>query len=132
MSHPTRSLIPLSNVTEICDHQPVWIGHVALSACSRCQRVDWLSESGPIDHAEAMAAIFGSYDLIGPLDALGAPAPKVLAYAPPSKGKRRHLDALPRWVWLKAGPYLWLAHDGEHLLIATTRKLLFDNITRGA
>ncbi len=122
----------MSNVIEICDHEPTWIGHVALSACGRCRRVDWLSQTGPIDHAEAMAAVFGSYDLIGPLDALGAPAPRVLAYSPPTKSKRRHLDALPRHTWLKTGPQLWLSHDGELLLLATTRQLLFDNIIRGA
>lgn len=122
----------MSNVIEFCDHKPVWIGHVAVAACARCHRVDWLSESGAIDHSEAMAAVFGSFDLIGSIDALAAPAPQVLAYAPPSKAKRRNLDALPRRTWLKAGPHLWLSHDGELLLLATTRKLLFDNITRGA
>lgn len=132
LSDPGRSFICMSNVIEFCDHKPVWIGQVALSACARCHRVDWLSESGPIDHAEAMAAVFGTFDLVGSMDALGAPAPKVLAYAPPSKGKRRHLDALPARTWLKAGPQLWLSHDGELLLLATTRKLLFDNVHRGA
>lgn len=132
LSDPPRSFICMSNVIEFCDHKPVWIGPVALSACARCHRVDWLSESGPIDHSEAMAAVFGTYDLVGSMDALRAPAPKVLAYAPPSKGKRRHLDALPPHTWLKAAPQLWLSHDGELLLLATTRKLLFDNITRGA
>lgn len=132
VSHPTRTLIDMSNLIEICDHRPVWIGNVALAACARCRRIEWLSESGPVDHAEAMAAVFGSFDLIGPLDALRAPAPKVLAYAPPNKSKRRNLDALPPNTWLKAAPQLWLSHDGEHLLLATTRQLLFDNITRGA
>lgn len=132
LSDPGRSFTRMSNVIEFCDHKPVWIGQVALSACARCHRVDWLSESGPIDHAEAMAAVFGTFDLVGSMDALGAPAPKVLAYAPPSKGKRRHLDALPARTWLKAGPQLWLSHDGELLLLATTRKLLFDNVHRGA
>jgi len=122
----------MSNVIEFCEHKPVWIGRVALSACARCQRIDWLGESGPIDHAEAIAAVFGSFDLIGSIDALAAPAAKVLAYAPPDRAKRRHLDALPLFTWLKAGPHLWLSHDGEHLLLATTRKLLFDNINQGA
>lgn len=122
----------MTSTARICDHKPVWIDRIALAGCARCRRVDWLSEDGPLDPAEAMAAVFGSYDLIGPLDALGAPAPKILVYRPPSRGKRRHLDALPRRVWMKAGPHLWLSHDGEHLLLATTRKLLFDNVTRGA
>lgn len=118
--------------TESCEHQPVWVGRIALSACRECRRVDWFSDEGPVDHAEAVAALFGAYDLIGPLEALGAPAPRVLAYAPPSIRKRKHLDALPRRVWLKAGPHLWLSHDGEVLLLATTQDIMFDNMTRGA
>lgn len=115
-----------------CEHKPVWVGRVAVTACGDCGEVDWLSESGAMDPAEAMAALFGSYDLIGPLDAVAAPAPYVLAYAPPSARKRRNLDALPPNVWLKAGPQLWMCHDTEHLLLSTPRLLLFENVTRGA
>lgn len=115
-----------------CEHKPVWVGDIAVSSCEDCARIDWFSNSGPVDTAEAMAALFGSYDLVGPLDALGAPAPQVLAYAPPSGRKRKHLDALPKHVWLKAGPQLWMSHDGEVLLLATTQPILFENLTRGA
>lgn len=115
-----------------CDHNPVWIGRIAVSACAGCETIDWLSKDGPVDHAEAVAAVFGSFDLLGRLDALGAPSPEVLVYAPPRRQLRRHLDAIPPRVWLKAGPHLWLSHDGEHLLLATNHRLLFDNMTRGA
>jgi hypothetical protein len=115
-----------------CEHQPVWVGNIAVSACADCATIDWLSTSGRVDPAEAMAALFGSYDLVSPLDALGAPAPQVLAYAPPSGRKRKNLDALPPHVWLKAGARLWMAHDGETLLLATTQPLMFENLTRGA
>ena len=115
-----------------CEHKPVWIGRIAVASCEGCAQIDWFSNSGPIDSAEAMAALFGMYDLVGPLDALGAPAPKVLAYAPPNSRKRKHLDALPKHVWLKAGPSLWMSHDGEMLLLATTQPMLFENLTRGA
>lgn len=120
------------NTSEWCEHKPVWVGRIAVAACEDCGRIDWLSNEGPIDPAEALAALFGSYDLIGPMDALGAPAPQVLAYAPPSGRKRKNLDALPKRVWLKAGPRLWMSHDGEVLLLATTQRLLFENLTRGA
>lgn len=120
------------NTSEWCEHKPVWVGRIAVAACENCGRIDWLSNEGPIDPAEALAALFGSYDLIGPMDALGAPAPQVLAYAPPSGRKRKNLDALPKRVWLKAGPRLWMSHDGEVLLLATTQRLLFENLTRGA
>lgn len=144
MSHPTRTLPDMDvkrggdgpprtprNETW-CEHKPIWVGRVAVVACGDCSRVDWLSDEGSVDPAEAIAALFGSYDLIGPLDALGAPAPEVLVYAPPSGRKRRHLDALPRRVWLKAGPHLWMSTDGETLTLAPTKRLMFENLTRGA
>jgi len=115
-----------------CEHKPVWVGRIAIAACDECGRVDWLSDTGPVDPAEALAALFGSFDLVGAVDALGAPSPEVLVYAPPSPRKRRNLDALPRRAWLKAGPHLWMSTDGEVLLLSTTRRLLFENLTRGA
>ena len=75
--------------------------------------VDWLSDQGSLDPAEGLAYLFGSYDLVGHLEALAAPAPSVLAYAPPSARKRRNLDCLPKHVWLEVGPDLWLSHDGQ-------------------
>ena len=98
----------------------MWVGRVAVSACADCGEVDWFSDSGPVDHAEAMAYLFGSFDLIGHLDALGGPTSSVLAYAPPKN------------VWLEVGSRLWLSHDGEVLLLATDHQLLIENLTRGA
>lgn len=132
LSQTLRSLISMSQPTGICDHNPVWVGRIAVTACADCRRVEWLCEDGPIDHAEAMAAVFGTFDLIGTLDALGAPSAKVLIYAPPNRGLRKHLTILPLHVWLQAGPHLWLSHDGEHLLLSTSNVVLFDNMTRGA
>lgn len=115
-----------------CEHKPVWVGRIAVAACDECGQVDWLSNEGPVDPAEAMAALFGSYDLAGTMQALGAPSSEVLVYTPPSGRKRRHLDSLPKRAWLKAGPQLWMSTDGEVLLLATTQRLLFENLTRGA
>lgn len=97
---------------------------MALAACSSCGGVDWLNA----DPAEAMAALFGSFDLIGPVDTIRSPAPWVLAYAPPSLRKRKNLAALPTRVWLKAGPRLWMSHDEEILLLATDDRLLYENV----
>ncbi len=133
LSHPIRTLSSMSFTHDKeCDHKPVWVGRIAVSACAECRRVDWFSDTGAVDHAEAMAALFGSYDLVGHLDALASPAPHVLAYAPPSRSKKRNLEALPRRAWLKAGPHIWMSHDGEVLLLATDRQLLEDNLIRGA
>lgn len=115
-----------------CEHKPVWVGRIAVAACDECGKVDWFSNEGPVDSAEAMAVLFGSYDLIGQMEALGAPSPDVLVYAPPSSRKQRNLQALPTRTWLKAGPQLWMSTDGEVLLLATTQRLLFENLTRGA
>lgn len=88
-----------------------------------------MCNQGAVDHAEAMAALFGSYELAGTMDALGAPSAEVLVYTPPSGRKRRNLDVLPHGVWLKAGPRLWMSTDGEVLLLATTQRLMFENLT---
>ncbi len=71
-------------------------------------------------------------DLVGSMDALGAPSAEVLVYAPPSARKRRHLDVLPTRVWLKAAPHLWMSTDGDNLLLSVTQRLLFENLLRGA
>lgn len=115
-----------------CDHQPVWVGQVAVAACSTCGTVEWLSAQGGLDPAEAMAALFGSYDLLGPLDAIRSPGPWVLAYVPPSARKRKNMDALPKGVWLQAGPRIWMSHDGEVLLLSTDDRLLYENVMAGA
>ena len=118
--------------SQLCEHKPEWVGDIAIASCGKCESVNWFSNAGPVDPSEAMAALFGSYDLLGPLDALGSPAPRVLAYAPPNSRKRKNLDVLPKYVWLKAGYNLWMSHDGSVLLLATNQTLLFENLTRGA
>jgi hypothetical protein len=118
--------------TDGCDHIPVWVGRVAVSACEDCGTVDWFSDTGPIDAAEGMAQLFGSYDLVGQIDAVRAPSPRVLVYTPSSARKRRSLAVMPANVWLRVGPDLWLSHDGETLLLATNHELLIENLTRGA
>jgi hypothetical protein len=108
------------------------VGDVRVAACEKCHRVEWQDGCGDIDPAEGMAALFGSYELIGKLDALGSPAPEVLVYSPPSARKRKNLAPFPMRVWVKPAPDLWLTHDGENLMLATNHRLLFENLTRGA
>lgn len=113
-----------------CDHRPVRIGRIDVAACPACAVVEWNSIVGPVDPAEAVAALFGNYEMIGQLDALGSPAPRVIAYRPPNGKRRAHLDAFPMNVWLYAGAELWMSHDGSTLLLAPTRQLIFENLTR--
>jgi hypothetical protein len=116
-----------------CDrHQFAPMGGIQVAACETCRRVEWADGAGEIDAAEGMAALFGAFQLIGPLDALGSPAPEVLVYRAPSPRKKKNLLAFPAHVWVKAAPDLWLTHDKEHLLLATNHRMLYENLTRRA
>lgn len=112
------------------EHQAVPINNLKVSACPECRQVEWHDSDGEIDPSEGMAVLFGSYELIGTLDALGCPAPEVLVYRAPSIKKRRNLNPFPQSRWVKAAPDLWLTHDGERLLLATNHRLMFENLTR--
>ena len=114
------------------DHMSTRIADLEITACGNCRRVEWADDSGEIDPAVGMAALFGNYELIGTYDAVGSPAPEVLIYQAPSVRKRRNLQPFPLNEWVKAAPDLWLTHDGENLLLATNHRLLFQNLTRGA
>jgi len=118
--------------TDTCTHVPVVTGGIEVISCGNCGEVGWFRKGQWLDPAEGMAVLFGQYDLVGRLEALSAPAPEVLLYRPPSGRWRAHLDAFPKRVWLEAAPDLYLSHDGEHLLLAPTDLLYFDNLTRGA
>jgi hypothetical protein len=83
-----------------------------------------------LDPALGMARLFGNFDLVGSLPSVRARGQKVLLYRPPSRRSREHLDAFPRHVWLETQPGLWMAHDGEHLLLVPTDPLLAKNLTR--
>lgn len=110
-------------------HESTPVGGLTVSACATCRRVEWREGAEEIDPSEGVAALFGSYDLIGVFDAVGSPAPEVLVYAPPTSRKQRHLAAFPKGAWVKAAPDLWLTHDGSNLMLATNHRLLFENLT---
>lgn len=101
-----------------CRHEVAFRGGVGVVACGSCWRLDFFGPGGTLDPTEAVASLFGSYDLVGPVDAVGAPAPRVLAYRPDRRGKSG-LQLLPTGCWLAAGPSLSMATDGSVLLLAT-------------
>ena len=118
--------------TEDCDHQLRTHGRTGVIACGGCGMVEWFGTGGrPLDPAEALAALYGSYDLVGPMPAIAAPARRVLAYRP-NRGGKTALGVLPPGTWLRAGARLWLATEGEMLLLATPDDLMIENLTRGA
>jgi hypothetical protein len=117
--------------SDTCSHELTTHGRYGVIACGACGLVEWFGPHGPVDPAEAIAALFGSYDLISQVSAVGSPAGSVLVYRP-GPGRRRALDILPRHCWLAAAPELWLATDGAVLLLATSDELMIHNLTRGA
>lgn len=114
-----------------CRHPLRSVGRTAVVACADCGLLEFFGPGGPLDPAEGMAALFGEFDLVGPLPAVGAPARRVLVYRPP-RGGRPALEALPAGAWLLAAPDLWIASDRRVLMLATPDDLMVDNLTRGA
>lgn len=114
-----------------CRHEPRHWGRTSVVACHACGLVQFFGPNGPLDPAEGIAALFGSYDLIGSLPAVGSPAPCVLAYRP-SRGKKGALELLPSGTWLRVGSELWVAAREGILLLATRDRLMVENLTRGA
>lgn len=116
---------------ESCRHEMSRWGRTAVVACAACGLLQFFGSRGLLDPAEGMAALFGNYDLISPMPAVGAPAPRVLAYRP-NRSDKGALGLLPLGCWLAVGEDLWVASDGQALLLATPNELMVANLTRGA
>ena len=82
--------------------------------------VRFVADGTVLDPDEGMARLFGRFELVGRLPAVGSPGPEVLMYRPPSSRHRSCLSELPARMWLRVQPHLWLTHDGDHLLLAPT------------
>ncbi|MFP3915288.1 MAG: hypothetical protein ACLFWM_10460 [Actinomycetota bacterium] len=128
---PTDNSPPDIRAPYECRHEPRPFGRISVIACGSCGVIQFLGPAGAIDPAEGMAALFGDYDLIGPMPAIGAPAPVVLAYRP-NRVKRGALGLLPPGCWLRVESELWVASGGGVLLLATPDRLMVHNLTRGA
>jgi len=114
-----------------CRHRVRFSGRTGVVACAACGLLEFFGAAGPLDPAEGVAALFGNYDLIGKVPAVGAPAAQVLAYRP-ARGRKATLSLLPVGCWMRVSDELWLASDGSVLLLATPNRLMVDNLTRGA
>ena len=114
-----------------CAHQVRTRGRIGVLACPDCGLLEFFGSEGRLDPAEGVAGLFGNYDLVAQMPAVGAPGTRVLAYRPHLAG-RGALELLPTGCWLQAGPRLWIASDGAALLLATSDDLLVSNLTRGA
>lgn len=115
-----------------CLHVAVEVAGLEVVACDSCRSVEWYRGGSGLDPMEGMAALFGDFDLVGALPAIFAPSNEVLLYRPGSTRQRGRLEAFPVESWLRATPDLWMSHDGEHLVLAPTDPLMFNNLTQGA
>ena len=103
--------------------------NIELSICAEDASSAWTEDGEEIDGANAMAILFGDFDLTGCLDGVGAPGAAVLVYSPGRRGHERMIS-FPRHEWLEATPGLWFTHDGRHLLLSPSDPLMAENLTR--
>lgn len=120
-----------TNTSDECRHALQTVGRIGVIACGQCGLLEFFGARGPLDPAEGIAGLFGNFDLVGPLPAVGAPARRVLVYRP-ARGRKAALAVLPEGVWMRAASDLWIASDGRVLMLATPDDLMVDNLTRGA
>jgi len=120
-----------TTTSDECRHALQTVGRIGVIACGQCGLLEFFGARGPLDPAEGIAGLFGNFDLVGPLPAVGAPARRVLVYRP-ARGRKAALAVLPEGVWMRAATDLWLASDGRVLMLATPDDLMVDNLTRGA
>lgn len=112
-----------------CRHRRYRWRSIQLSVCREDGSTSWSEDGEEIDAAEAMAILFGHFDLTGCLDGVGSPGAAVLVYEPGRNGRDR-LSAFPAHDWLEAMPGLWFTHDGTRLLLSPTDPQLAENLTR--
>ena len=105
---------------------------LAVVACENCRELSFSDSQGPVAGRVGLARLFGDFDLVSALGALGAPAKEVLAYRPPNARARKIFRLISETVWLQGADGLWLAHDGEFLLIAHGSPWLTRHLLDGA
>lgn len=103
-----------------CRHDRLEIGGLVAETCQATGTMTWTDRSGPLDPAEAVARLFGDFDLHGAAPALHAPGPTVVVSTPASRRGRESLSAVPSDRWLQAMPSLWIRSAGPTLLLAST------------
>ena len=91
---------------------------MTVESCNTCQEVGFTDSRGEVQASVALGRLFGEFDLVGGLDAVGAPGREVLMYRAPDLLVRAALRVVEAKRWFRADDDLWICHDGEHLLFA--------------
>ncbi len=114
-----------------CMHERIDVAGLTLDLCPDTAEAHWMSnDSESLEPAEALAVLFGSFDLKASLAGLDAPGAAVLIYRPDSRRGKQAMRSLPYRRWIHAAPGLWLTHDGEHLLMSPEDALLAENLSK--
>lgn len=95
-------------------------------ACESCGVVEFSDREGAVTPTVALGRLFGSYDLVGSLPTLHAPAGLSLLYRAATRQARRSLAVFPINQWFRVDDELWLSHDGHNLLLATHHAVVDD------
>ncbi len=112
-----------------CIHEVFTWRDIALSVCPAGGPSMW-SESGEIiDGAQAMAMLFGDFDLVGALASVRTHGEAVLVYSPGRRAMDR-MTAFPPNRWIEGSQGLWFSHDGEVLLLSPDNPLVAENLIR--
>jgi hypothetical protein len=139
MIRPTGSAVPrrpssdaprVSVSQSTCLHRRIPVGSFTLDLCPTTDEGRWLADGEDVDPAEALAHLFGAFDLVAAVHGVGTPGDSVLLYSPDSRRGRNRMRALPMSTWILAAPSLWLTHDGDHLLMSPEDPLLAENLAR--
>lgn len=112
-----------------CTHETFTWRDIELSVCPVDGSAEWSELGDGIDGAEAMAILFGNFDLVGALPSIGSPGGTVLVYSPDRSGRSR-LGVFPENRWFEGSPGLWFSHDGERLLLSPSDARVADNLIR--
>ena len=121
-----------SSQVGLCRHRAETFHGLAVVACRNCADLSFHDSQGQVAGRVGLARLFGDFDLVSTLSALGAPAREVLAYRPPNAGAKKVFRWIPEAVWLRGDDDLWLAHDGQLLLLAHSSPWVTRHLLDGA
>ncbi len=103
-----------------CRHARLQFGALVADTCEATGTMAWTDRSGPLDPAEAVARLFGDFDLRSAAPVLHAPGPILVVSTPASRRGRETLSTVPSDRWLQAMPSLWIRSAGSTLLLSPT------------